>query len=1341
MDDEHDGTIRPIDPTQGRPPPLPPRKVSQSPTVPPPSPPVQAAAVNLSPQPVDAASKPSPPPLPPRSKPAPISVVQTALEDAPKTNVSVSVIPATPPSSRSPASPTANKVIPSAQLDVAADGGAGHDMKPVVSLPEMSEANKSTRMVSMGDSIPPVPSWVPVAFLGIAAYTRSCLLIAIALGFSVWTFYGSNADGQKEAPQKSQEKDEGNSSVDWINHTLHVLFPLISTEVLTPFIDLLEDALMEQVPPVVTSVRLASPSLGRQPLQLTSLKALSDEEWFAALSEHPTSQPDLPLRGHKKGRSSLSSLTPSSLIEKASPRSRPRSGSSASRSSSSMLEGETLAGEMRSRRKRDSLLRRLSGRDNVEAFSKESDPHHVEPSPPISKVHRLANALRGRRSSESQQKSIFSGLPTSSGGPNFEPLDDDATGQYVNYQVSFTYSHSAPFPSTAVPRKGMGLHVLAYFGIGIAGLKQTEAPVYIDILSLKGTINLRLLLSATPPFVRTGTFFFPKLPDFDISAKPLVRSAFNAFNLPLVKPYVMKSIVEVAQSFVAPRSYTLDVDRLLLGREASYRLMSVGVLQLIIHGAKDLPKTDTLGTCDPYVSVGMTKFHKPLYATRTITNTLLPQWDETANILVPAEAVRSGEGLRLSVCDSDRLSSDDSLGVVTVDLTDLVENYNGPLKRRLDPLRADNPGMKVQGSLEWSIRFCPLWQISPEELEERLKQAHPKSKGEPKDVTKPWWITLLEKLAGEVPEWEKERKERRKEVMEWFSGAKEREEAEVVLKPNEKYRSGILQFHIHQASDLEVESLDGTYSQALSPRLSAAGGRSALEDVVNRTSEENPDPPSAYVEVHLNDQVVYRTRTKEVTPEPYYNAVSERFVRNWTSSRIKFVVRDSRDREHDPIIGLVSLPLPKALSERSQITRWYPLIGGLGWGLLRISLLWKPVEINLPPTMTGYDISTLHLLSLSSTEFIRVDRLSLTSSGDKRSSASSRFSLNMNSPKTSVEKTFHTKSSLEKTHSSKHSIGSIQSFRSIDELRPVNSSETSLSQFNMGKNERSSSRHDGAIVEEDTVSQWDFNSNKMAIRYRHTCSLVLTFKTKSQMLKKSKTVAIAILPLYDMVDDEDIIRTIPIYKTTNVELAVKSTKAHLSSSFSFTPKSQLPTSKGNSSEGTTSLSDEISTSTDAAAGYVKGQKDRQISREGNEDLEQIGWVTISFKIIPGISKIHKRFCKKDLRFMKAYEAWEAAREEDNECDYDVEGEDDEEDEEEDGSSEANTIDLRDDEEMGSHNQALHKKHKGIFQLKIARTGKLVADKISASVRSSGDKDSRPRGTDVVVEKEGTSRLG
>ena len=78
---------------------------------------------------------------------------------------------------------------------------------------------------------------------------------------------------------------------------------------------------------------------------------------------------------------------------------------------------------------------------------------------------------------------------------------------------------------------------MAFFGVGVKGIGSTELPVYIDMLSIKGTLNIRLLLSANPPFARTATISFPRLPEFDISAKPLTRSTFNAMQLPGMKPY------------------------------------------------------------------------------------------------------------------------------------------------------------------------------------------------------------------------------------------------------------------------------------------------------------------------------------------------------------------------------------------------------------------------------------------------------------------------------------------------------------------------------------------------------------------------------------------------------------------------------------------------------------------------------------------------------------------------------------------------------------------------------------------------------------------------------------
>ena len=374
-------------------------------------------------------------------------------------------------------------------------------------------------------------------------------------------------------------------------------------------------------------------------------------------------------------------------------------------------------------------------------------------------------------------------------------------GFFVNYEVSFTYNNTRE-----MARRGTGLHMLAHFGWGVRGLGGSEIPVFIDVLKLSGTLRLRLLLSPSPPFVRDALFTFVQMPEFDISARPLRSIGFgsiNAMDIPLLKSYVQKSIAQVAGAFVSPRHYHLDVDRLLLGKDAAVRTSSVGVLYLIIHGCTDLPRTDAMGSCDPYVVASYSKFDKPLFSTRTIVDTLDPLYEESAFLLVPAESVEVGEKLRLKVCDSDRFSMDDAIGRITVDLAEIIEKsekfegHGYQLFRRCDDLEPDQPGMKVQGQIDWSVRFFPLWQIPQPEFERRLAAIKDR-RGEGK-TTPPWWLQWLEDWM-EKPDWEKERGDRRKEMVEYFTGERERDELEAAMPPTDEFPAGVLQFHVHQCA-------------------------------------------------------------------------------------------------------------------------------------------------------------------------------------------------------------------------------------------------------------------------------------------------------------------------------------------------------------------------------------------------------------------------------------------------------------------------------------------------------------------------------------------------------------
>jgi hypothetical protein len=68
-------------------------------------------------------------------------------------------------------------------------------------------------------------------------------------------------------------------------------------------------------------------------------------------------------------------------------------------------------------------------------------------------------------------------------------------------------------------------------------------------------------------------------------------------------------------------------------------------------------------------------------------------------------------------------------------------------------------------------------------------------------------------------------------------------------------------------------------------------------------------------------------------------------------------------REHDPVLGVVPLKLSDILQASSQVTRWYPLDGGVGFGRIQISLLFRSVETKLPPNMLGWEVGTFEFVS------------------------------------------------------------------------------------------------------------------------------------------------------------------------------------------------------------------------------------------------------------------------------------------------------------------------------------------------------------------------------------------
>jgi hypothetical protein len=180
---------------------------------------------------------------------------------------------------------------------------------------------------------------------------------------------------------------------------------------------------------------------------LTSMRHMTDQEWFASLSKKPKNPEEIKQKGHTRNRSSGSNLpglsrhkrsdSSASLSPQPSPKpSLRRSASGAS--TGSTLDSDGLAELTNNMRKRDRILRRMPRRRRTREGA--ADHGHV---------YRDGNDPYAEAQKPDGVRDV--------GGPDGDIEEDDPnSGQYVNYQIGFEYEQ----PKEALERRGWGLHVL-----------------------------------------------------------------------------------------------------------------------------------------------------------------------------------------------------------------------------------------------------------------------------------------------------------------------------------------------------------------------------------------------------------------------------------------------------------------------------------------------------------------------------------------------------------------------------------------------------------------------------------------------------------------------------------------------------------------------------------------------------------------------------------------------------------------------------------------------------------------------------------------------------------------
>ncbi|SPQ27673.1 dd72ee82-fbca-4bc3-8468-06269e0ff8fc [Thermothielavioides terrestris] len=510
---------------------------------------------------------------------------------------------------------------------------------------------------------------------------------------------------------------------------------------------------------------------------------------------------------------------------------------------------------------------------------------------------------------------------------------EEEGGEFYNLEATIAY-HALP-SSADVSSKARNMGMQLIFYLGVKGLFGVPFPIWVELNRLVATARLRVELAPNPPFVKTLSFTLMGLPKVEASCIPLVEKGANILNLPVIFNFVNWAIATVANMYVAPKSMTLDVGKMLQGDNIKKDTIALGVLFIRIHRATGLSKQDRRGSegggSDPYICVSFSKFGKPQYCTRVIQDDLNPIFSECCALPLTADVIRVDEQLSLELWDSDRSSADDVVGKVELSIQKLIQ-HPGRMFPQVSRLRGVKAGSAMPGELHWEVGFFGKTQFR---RALRTDGLDPKLPAELRD---------------------------RKELQDERGSLDTAEEDAVVhTPPDPLWPSGILSVVVHQIVNLELENVKGSRGGR------RTGGREyepARAEAGEIKEEQGKRLPSAYCTVLINDELVYKTRTKVVSSRPIFEAGTERFVRDWRSCIVTVTVRDSRHRQHDPIIGVVPLRLSDVLQTSSQSTRWYPLDGGIGFGRIRLSLLFRSVELRLPPTQLGFgEIGTFEFLS------------------------------------------------------------------------------------------------------------------------------------------------------------------------------------------------------------------------------------------------------------------------------------------------------------------------------------------------------------------------------------------
>lgn len=202
---------------------------------------------------------------------------------------------------------------------------------------------------------------------------------------------------------------------------------------------------------------------------------------------------------------------------------------------------------------------------------------------------------------------------------------------------------------------------------------------------------------------------------------------------------------------------------------------------------------------------------------------------------------------------TDRTTADDLLGTVEVDLKELMMSTTtkGQMDERTDDFtEANGSDKKVPGTLHWHVGYFPKADVTQNQLNSTTAEAN---EGNVSDLKNAAAEESMQKLR-EAPKGTRN-EEAQQQQREDMKAKTDQVISQAPLDPN--LPSGIFSVCIHEIVGLELQNV-----RQEKPRTG--------EDNMGEDEEgEVDDLPSCYCTVIVNHKIVYKTRTKPKTSNPF----------------------------------------------------------------------------------------------------------------------------------------------------------------------------------------------------------------------------------------------------------------------------------------------------------------------------------------------------------------------------------------------------------------------------------------------------------------------------------------